>query len=216
MMITAASRRLCLAAVPLAIALLAVAGPAFAHHPMGGVAPTTFWQGLLSGFGHPILGLDHLAALIVVGLLASRVTRGWLLLPAAWIAAMGIGVAAHLGRIDLPGAEFLVAGSLVAIALVAVLRPAMPVAVTAVLFAAGGFAHGHALAETVVGSEPMPIAAYLAGLVIVQAGITTAVALAARRFFASGSDAPPAFRAAAAAMGAVGLVFLVVAARGLA
>ncbi len=199
----------------LALAALAV-DPALAHHPMGGVKPTTFWQGLLSGFGHPILGLDHLAALVVVGLLASRVGTGWFLLPAAWIAAMGTGVFTHLASIDLPGAEFLVAGSLVVIALVAVLRPAMPLAVTGALFLVGGFAHGHALAESVAGAEPMPIGAYLIGLVIVQAAITTAVAFAARRFFAPGSDAPPAFRAAAGAMGAVGLVFLVIAARGLA
>ncbi|MCA0319650.1 MAG: HupE/UreJ family protein [Proteobacteria bacterium] len=200
----------------LALVLAAAADPALAHHPMGGATPTTFWQGLLSGFGHPVLGLDHLAALIVVGLLASRVGTGWFLLPAAWIAAMGIGVVAHLVRTDLPGAEFLVAGSLVVIALVAVLRPAMPLAVTGLLFLVGGFAHGHALAETVAGAEPMPIGAYLIGLVVVQAAITTVVAFAARRFFAAGGDAPPAFRAVAGAMGAVGLVFLVVAVRGLA
>jgi urease accessory protein len=198
------------------LACLAAAGPALAHHPMGGVTPTTFWQGLLSGFGHPVLGLDHLAALVVVGLLASRIGAGWYLLPAIWIGAMGAGVAAHLGRVDLPGAEFLVAGSLLVIALVAVLRPAMPLVVTGALFLVGGFAHGHALAESVAGAEPMPIAAYLIGLVIVQAAITTLVAVVARRVFAPGADAPPAFRAAAGAMGAVGLVFLVIAARGLA
>ncbi len=37
-----------------------------AHHPMGGQTPETFSQGLLSGFGHPIIGIDHLAFLIVI------------------------------------------------------------------------------------------------------------------------------------------------------
>jgi urease accessory protein len=68
----------------------------------------------------------------------------------------------------------------------------------------------------VVGAEPMPIAAYLVGLVIVQAAITTAIAVAARRLFPAGAKAPAGFRAAAGAMGAVGLVFLVIAARSLA
>jgi urease accessory protein len=203
-------------ALSAALAGLAATGPALAHHPMGGATPTTFLQGLLSGLGHPILGLDHLAALVVVGLLASRAGRGWFILPALWIGAMGLGVAAHLGSIDLPAAEFLVAGSLVAIALIAVLNPAVPAAVTGSAFLLGGFAHGHALAESVVGAEPMPIAAYLVGLVVVQAAITTAIAVAARRPFPTGGEAPAGFRAAAGAMGAVGLVFLVIAARSLA
>ncbi len=208
--------RLCRIACLAALAAVGGAVPALAHHPMGGATPDTFVQGLLSGFGHPVLGLDHLAALIVVGLLASRAGRGWFVLPSLWIAAMGLGVFAHLGAIDLPGAEFLVAGSLVVIALIGVLAPALPLAITGTVFAVGGFSHGHALAESVVGAEPMPIVAYLIGLVIVQSAIATAVTLAARRLFPLTAEVPPAFRAAAGAMGAVGLVFLVIAARGLA
>ena len=37
--------------------------PAFAHHVVGGKMPVTFMDGLLSGLGHPIIGLDHLAAI---------------------------------------------------------------------------------------------------------------------------------------------------------
>lgn len=197
-------------------AVLALTAPALAHHPMGGVTPSTIWQGLLSGFGHPVLGLDHLAALIVVGLLASRIGPRWFLLPALWIAAMGAGVLAHLGRLDLPGAELLVAGSLVAIALVAALKPDMPLAATGPLFILGGLSHGHALAESIVGAEPMPVIAYLTGLVVVQAAITTGVAVAARRLVPLAGSPPLAFRAAAGAMAAVGLVFLAMAARALA
>lgn len=208
--------RLFRTALPVILAVSALTGPALAHHPMGGATPVTFLQGLLSGFGHPVLGLDHLAALVVVGLLASRAGRGWFLLPSLWIVAMGGGVLAHLAAVGLPGAEFLVAGSLVAIALICVLAPTLPLAVTGTVFAVGGFAHGHALAESVAGAEPMPILAYLVGLVVVQAAITTAVAILARRLFPLADAPPPAFRAAAGAMGAVGLVFLVIAARGLA
>lgn len=208
--------RLLLVACLAAIATLSGSASALAHHPMGGATPATFLQGLLSGFGHPVLGLDHLAALVVVGLLASRTGRGWSLLPSVWIVAMGMGVFAHLGAIDLPGAEFLVAGSLVAIALIAVVLPALSPAVVGPVFAIGGFAHGHALAESIVGAEPMPMVAYLIGLVIVQSAVTTAVAVAARHLFPVAEDVPAAFRAAAGAMGAVGLVFMVMAARGLA
>ena len=40
---------------------------AFAHHLMGGEVPTTAWQGLLSGLGHPIIGIDHFAFIVGVG-----------------------------------------------------------------------------------------------------------------------------------------------------
>ena len=45
--------------------------PALAHHVMGGRMPASFSEGLLSGFGHPIIGLDHLAAVLAVGCLAA-------------------------------------------------------------------------------------------------------------------------------------------------
>src|SRR4051812_25893851 len=92
----------------LTFAGLAAATPAFAHHPMGGMTPTTFVQGLLSGFGHPVIGLDHLAALVGVGLVASRFARG-LTLPAFWVVAMAVGVGLHLMSADLPYAEAFVA-----------------------------------------------------------------------------------------------------------
>jgi urease accessory protein len=163
----------------LAAGLLA-ATPALAHHPMGGVTPSTFTEGLLSGFGHPVIGLDHLAALIGVGLLAARFRRG-LVLPAFWVAAMGAGTGIHAAGIGLPLAEVLVALAVVAIGAAAALRTTLPFAGAALLFALGGLAHGHALGEAIAGAETTPLAAYLLGLVAVQTGISVGVALLARK-----------------------------------
>ncbi len=176
----------------LTLAGLAAATPALAHHPMGGMTPATFTQGLLSGLGHPVIGLDHLAALIGVGLVSSRFARG-LTLPAFWIVAMAAGVALHLASADLPYAEALVALSVVAIGLAATVRTSLPYGLIAALFAAGGAVHGYALAESIVGAEATPLAAYLAGLVAVQVALTTGVALAVR-FVSKGSLAMPSPR----------------------
>lgn len=165
----------------LTFAGLLAATPALAHHPMGGMTPTTFMEGLLSGFGHPVIGLDHLAALVGVGLVASRFARG-LTLPAFWIVAMAAGVGLHLASLDLPYAEALVALSVVVIGIAATVRTALPYAAIAALFAIGGAVHGYALGESIVGAEATPLAAYLIGLVAVQTALTTGITLAAQRF----------------------------------
>ena len=57
---------------PAALILFA-SGPASAHHAMGGKTPTTFAEGMLSGLGHPVIGADHLAFLIAVGVTVGTV-----------------------------------------------------------------------------------------------------------------------------------------------
>ena len=53
--------------------MLAFSGvPAFAHHLMGGHTPATFGEGILSGLGHPVIGLDHFAAVVAVGVSRRR------------------------------------------------------------------------------------------------------------------------------------------------
>src|SRR5262249_6870380 len=78
--------------------------PAFAHHMMGGRTPSTFMEGLLSGLGHPVIGLDHLAFLIAIGV-AVGVFGLNLFLPVAFIVAMALGVLLHAGGAALPGAD---------------------------------------------------------------------------------------------------------------
>ena len=95
----------------LGLALLTVAltaGPAFAHHVMGGRTPTSFADGLLSGLGHPIIGLDHFAAVVAVGCLAAA-HRAAPALVIGFVLAMIAGVAAHVQGASVPSAEILVA-----------------------------------------------------------------------------------------------------------
>ena len=202
--------------VALAGGAIVAAAPAFAHHPMGGATPATFADGLLSGVGHPVIGLDHLAALIGVGLLAARF-GGWgvFALPWAWLAAMGVGVGAHLAGVELPFAEVCVALGVIAVGLAAALRPMLSLGPAGLLFALVGFAHGYALGEAVAGAEATPVVAYLIGLVAIQATIATGVAVLTRRLWALGSErtppaAPPALRFAGLALAVAGAAALTV------
>lgn len=173
----------------LTLAGLAAATPALAHHAMDGQTPSTFVQGLLSGLGHPVIGLDHLAALVGVGLVSSRFARG-LTLPAFWVVAMAAGVGLHLASLDVPYAEALVALSVVVIGVAATIRVTLPYATIAALFAIGGAVHGYALGESIVGAETTPLAAYLVGLVVVQTALTTGIAFVAQRLTKGPLQAP--------------------------
>src|SRR5438046_3318700 len=49
---------------------------AWAHHFMGNALPGTFAEGLLSGLGHPVIGLDHAAFIVATGFFLGLVGRG--------------------------------------------------------------------------------------------------------------------------------------------
>lgn len=156
----------------MAAGLLTIAAtmPASAHHPMGGETPATLWQGLLSGFAHPVIGLDHLSFVVAAGVLAAPLA-GRLALPAAFVAAGLVAALWHVAGFDLPGAETGVALSVVVLGGVALWSRTLPAATLAVLFALAGLLHGYALAESVVGAEAQPIVAYLTAFGLVQYAI---------------------------------------------
>lgn len=161
---------------------LAAALPAHAHHVMGGRMPSTFAEGLLSGLGHPLIGIDHLAFIVAVGL-AVGVAGLHLAMPAVFVAASAIGVAIHVSGVNLPGAELVVAASVIlAGGLLSTGGAARrSLATWVALFAIAGLFHGYAYGESISGAERTPLWAYLLGLVIVQTLLVTGVALLTRR-----------------------------------
>jgi urease accessory protein len=161
-----------------AVALAAVSSSALAHHPMGGMTPTTFTHGLLSGFGHPIIGLDHLAALVAVGLIAARLGMRFSV-PAAFVIAMLVGVGVHLGKIDIPAIEPAVSLSVLALGLVLVFTSSVPRGLAMAFIACVGLLHGYALGESIIGAETTPLFAYFLGLATVQTAIMTGLATVA-------------------------------------
>ncbi|MEM8749612.1 MAG: HupE/UreJ family protein [Pseudomonadota bacterium] len=147
-----------------------VATSAFAHHPMGGETPTTFGQGLLSGIGHPIVGVDHLAFVIAVGI-AATLAGSRFMAPLAFVVATIAGTLIHLGAVNLPAVELVIALSLVALGAVVFLGRRIPVAGVAAIFAVTGIFHGFAYGEAIFGAETTPLLAYLAGFGVTQYAI---------------------------------------------
>lgn len=158
----------------------AIAPGAFAHHMEGGEMPRTWMSGLVSGLAHPVIGLDHFLFIVGVGLAAAAASRP-LTLPLAFIAATLAGVMAHVLRVDIAMVDIVVLASVVAAGGLLMFRPDAPAPVWLALFVAGGFFHGYAYGEAIVGSEPAPLAAYLSGLSVIQFCIAAAVAFTCGR-----------------------------------
>lgn len=169
-----ASRRLGVLAL-----MMMIAEPAWAHHPMGGKLPETFLQGLLSGFGHPVIGIDHLAAIVGVGILAALAGRSAAVVLAFSVSVIA-GVGLHLSGIDLPASELFVGLTTLLIGALVILRQSMSAGRALLLFALAGLVHGYALGESIVGAEASPLVAYLLGLLIMQTAIGVVVYAAVR------------------------------------
>jgi urease accessory protein len=169
-----ASRRLGVLAL-----MMMIAQPAWAHHPMGGKLPQTFLQGLLSGFGHPVIGVDHLAAIVGIGILAALAGRSAAVVLAFSVSVIA-GVGLHLSGIDLPASELFVGLTTLLIGALVILRQSMSAGRALLLFALAGLVHGYALGESIVGAEASPLVAYLLGLLIMQTAIGVVVYAAVR------------------------------------
>lgn len=158
---------------------LSCSGSAFAHHPTGGKLPATLTDGLLSGIGHPVIGLDHLVFIVGIGLLAA-VSGAGALLPVMFVVAMSAGLALHIGGVGLPGVELAIATSVALVGL-SLLRSRLGERkwLEAGAFGAAGVFHGYALAESIIGAEPTPIVAYVVGLVACQSVIALGAYFAA-------------------------------------
>jgi urease accessory protein len=179
---------------------------AFAHHVMGGTTPSTPVEGLLSGIGHPIIGPDHLAFLLSVGI-AVGIGGLNLALVALFVIASAIGVMLHVNGINLPGAEIIVACSVLLAGFLIARGRVLSIWSWAALFTVAGLFHGYAFGESIVGAEKSPLHAYLVGLIVIQVALTVGIALFARRRSFGISELTP--RLVGAAIVGVGLTALI-------
>jgi len=127
---------------------LGAAGPVYAHAEQGVAG------GLVSGFLHPILGFDHLVAMVAVGLWGAqlRAPAIWVL-PVAFPLVMTMGALIGVAGVPLPLVEIGVSISAIVLGAVVLARvtPALPVAAAIVsIFAVfHGYAHGAELPHAV-------------------------------------------------------------------
>jgi urease accessory protein len=157
----------------LALAILALSPTiAFAHTGIGHPA------GFFHGFEHPIGGMDHVLAMVAVGVFAFVLGgRALWQVPLSFVGMMIAGFALGVAQIEVPFVELGIALSSVVIGAAAALGRPMPVALAMGLVGVFAIFHGHAhgaeMPETAAGLT------YALGFVIATALLHAAGILAA-------------------------------------
>ena len=147
-------RRMLVTKIPL-VSLIAIAVAGFGSAAVAHVGDHSHMT-LAEGLRHPFTGLDHLLAMVAVGLWASQLGRPALwLLPLTFPAVMVLGAAFGISGRELPLVEIAIAGSVLVLgaAIALAYRPSLVVGVGLIaLFAlAHGYSHGVALPASVSG-----------------------------------------------------------------
>ena len=152
------------ARVALATILALIPTAAFAHTGVGDTA------GLVHGFMHPVGGLDHVLAMVAVGIFAVVLGgRALWLVPSSFVAMMVAGFGLGVSGVALPYVELGIALSSVVIGFAAALGRPMPVAAAMALAGVFAIFHGHAHgAEMPAGA---PGVEYALGFVLATAAL---------------------------------------------
>jgi urease accessory protein len=128
-------------ACPLTLFLLTFCLPAVAsaHSESGTVG------GFISGFAHPLSGLDHIVAMVAVGLWGAFLGgRAMWTLPVVFPVVMALGGALGVVGVELPGVETGIALSGIVLGIMVALAARPPLWVAAVIVGIFAVFHGHA------------------------------------------------------------------------
>jgi urease accessory protein len=177
--ILATSGMACALASPFALAHLGTDVP----HSHDGHALASF----VAGAVHPLTGLDHLAAMVSVGMWSvlgstqtnGKTTKGLLAAPTAFAGTLLVGALLGMAGLALPGIEPMVAASLLVLGLLVATRSKLPAGLGAALVAVFALFHGLAHGQE-LGGHAM---AALSGMVLSTAalhGLGIGVGLALR------------------------------------
>ncbi|MEP6826702.1 MAG: HupE/UreJ family protein [Aestuariivirga sp.] len=101
--------------------------------------------GFMHGFLHPLSGLDHVLAMVAVGLFAVRLGgKALWMVPAAFVGMMIVGGAMGMNGMGLPGVEFGIAASVIVLGAAVALDFNLPTSLAMGLVGFFALFHGHA------------------------------------------------------------------------
>jgi len=166
------SNKLLIPAIAIALTTFVIASPATAHHAFGGETPKNLFEGFLAGLAHPIIGIDHFAFVIAIGMLAALKQKGGIFIPVAFIIATMLGTGIHLLNIDLPVPEIIISASVLTLGVMLAMKNSPNLIGSIATVTIAGIFHGYAYGESIVGAQMTPLVAYLAGFAAMQLAIS--------------------------------------------
>jgi len=117
----------------------ALTSSALAHTGVGEAS------GFAHGFSHPLGGIDHVLAMVAVGLYAAMLGgRALWLVPAAFVSVMALGGGLGIAGYALPHAEIGIALSVIMLGLALAFRISIPALTATALVGTFAIFHGHA------------------------------------------------------------------------
>lgn len=123
----------------LLILLLCAPEPAAAHTEVGVAG------GLLSGFFHPLTGLDHLVAMVAVGLWGAQLgSPGIWVLPICFPTVMAVGGLLGIAGVPLPWTELVIAASALVLGFAVAIALRVPFWAAAIVVGVFAVFHGYA------------------------------------------------------------------------
>lgn len=164
------------------MAFFALSSQAYAHHALGGNLPIGFGEGFLSGLAHPVIGADHLAFIVAVGVLTA-VSQGGYSLPVWFVVGTLGGCLLNVGSAQLQPGEWMVPLSAILIGGYLAWGRDDAVQWHKWIFLAAGALHGLAYSQAIIGSENNSLQGYLLGFAIVQILVAWAAMWAAYAFW---------------------------------
>jgi urease accessory protein len=174
----------------------------------GGRSPETFSDGLLSGIGHPVIGVDHFAFIVAVGIAAALAGRLWTLTITFVVGALA-GCLLHVAGVTLPVAELVITATVLLLGAIIATNRELPAVILGVLFAGAGLFHGWAYGGSILGAEQTPLVAYLLGFTLVQLGIAVLAGLATRWVIVNDGARRMEVRLAGAAVAGIGMALFI-------
>ena len=128
--------------------------------------------GIFAGLLHPLLGIDHLLAMVSVGLLSAQMGgKAIWTVPATFVTVMAFGGLLGIMGVPLPFVEYGIALSVVLLGIALVLPKKLPVWLTMVFVGIFAIFHGYAHGAEIpaVSDTPLEVFAYIFGFLLATA-----------------------------------------------
>ncbi len=128
----------------------------------------------VEGFLHPFLGMDHMLAMLTVGLLSAQMGgRAIWTVPVTFVLAMGFGGVIGFYGVPVPMVEYGIAGSVIILGAALLAKTRLPVTIVMVFVGFFGLFHGHAHGAELprISEDPLYLIAYVLGFMTATAGL---------------------------------------------